>query len=131
MANSTCHRMRHVQGLNVGGGGGGTLEIRVRLRAAGRVSDFLPYESVLGTMLHELAHNIVGPHDASFYKLLDDLSKVRMGGGGGAWGGGAGCGGWLPAAHCPAASCKPQHRYSWQVRLTRLSRLPASPAGMR
>ena len=102
MANSTCHRMRHVQGLNVGGGGGGTLEIRVRLRAAGRVSDFLPYESVLGTMLHELAHNIVGPHDASFYKLLDDLTKVRMGGGGGAWGGGHGGAG---AAGCNESAC--------------------------
>ena len=27
-------------------------------------------------MLHELAHNIRGPHDAVFYKLLDELKAV-------------------------------------------------------
>jgi hypothetical protein len=114
MANSTCHRMRHVQGLNVGGGWGGTLEIRLRLRAAGRVGEFLPYESVLGTMLHELAHNIVGPHDTSFYRLLNDLTKVRIG-----WGRGVWCGGQAAVAGCSlprASSCKAQHRYSWQVK---------------
>lgn len=42
------------QGLNIGGGGGGTREIRVRLRPAGRESDFLHYESVLKTLLHEV-----------------------------------------------------------------------------
>lgn len=31
------------------------------------------YESILGTMLHELAHIVRGPHDAVFYKLLDEL----------------------------------------------------------
>lgn len=29
-------------------------------------------------MLHELAHNARGPHDAQFYKLWDELRKVRM-----------------------------------------------------
>ena len=38
---------------------------------------FLPYESVLGTMLHELCHNVYGPHDAKFYKLLDTITAVR------------------------------------------------------
>ena len=51
-----CHPL---QGLNVGGGGGGTAEIRLRLRPAGREAEFLPYPSLLGTMLHELAHNMV------------------------------------------------------------------------
>ncbi|KAG0364496.1 hypothetical protein BGZ54_007430, partial [Gamsiella multidivaricata] len=35
---------------------------------------FLPWEEVIGTMLHELAHNIRGPHDAQFYKALDSLN---------------------------------------------------------
>jgi len=28
-------------------------------------------------MLHELCHNQWGPHDAQFYKLWDELRKVR------------------------------------------------------
>ena len=40
------------QGLNVGGGGGATREIKIRLRRAGDEASFLHYESVLGTMLH-------------------------------------------------------------------------------
>ena len=42
----------------MGGGGGGTREIKVRLRPARDPSSFYPYESLLGTMLHELTHNI-------------------------------------------------------------------------
>ena len=49
-----------LQGLNVGGGGGSTSEIRLRLRRASREADLMPFESVLGTMLHELTHNHVG-----------------------------------------------------------------------
>lgn len=57
----TCHRLparrspsnRNLLGLNVGGGGGGTQEIRLRLRPAGCQDQFLPYECLLGTMLHE------------------------------------------------------------------------------
>jgi hypothetical protein len=37
----------------------------------------MPYEQVLDTMLHELAHISRGPHDAQFYKLWDELRKVR------------------------------------------------------
>lgn len=44
---------RSLLGLNVGGGGGSTQEIRLRLRPAGRQDEFLPYDCVLGTMLHE------------------------------------------------------------------------------
>lgn len=61
-------------GLNVGGGGGSTSEICIRLRPASSKSAFLPYESILGTMLHEMAHNIHGNHAAPFYKLLDELT---------------------------------------------------------
>jgi hypothetical protein len=50
-------------GLNVGGGGGHTREVKVRLRPARDPESFLPYESVLHTMLHELVHNVRGPHD--------------------------------------------------------------------
>jgi hypothetical protein len=60
-------------GLNVGAG----VEVKLRLRRAGRDHDFIPYEEVLDTMLHELCHNQHGPHDAQFYKLWDELRKVR------------------------------------------------------
>lgn len=60
-------------GLNVGAG----VEVKLRLRRAGRDHDFIPYEEVLDTMLHELCHNERGPHDAQFYKLWDELRKVR------------------------------------------------------
>eukprot|EP00850_Spirogloea_muscicola_P020364 SM000213S06829 [mRNA] locus=s213:204039:211980:- [translate_table: standard] len=58
-------------GLNVNGG----QEVRIRLRRPGRDSGFFPYEHVLGTLLHELVHIEHGPHDAKFYKLLDDVTK--------------------------------------------------------
>ena len=61
----------------MGGGGGSTREIRVRLREPHDEAQFLAYDCVLGTMLHELAHTIRGPHDAQFYKLLDELTAVR------------------------------------------------------
>ncbi|KAK3010041.1 hypothetical protein RJ639_012810 [Escallonia herrerae] len=37
--------------------------------------DFLPYEDIVDTMLHELCHNVRGPHDAIFYKLWDELRE--------------------------------------------------------
>lgn len=58
-------------GLNIGAG----QEIRIRLRKPGREWEFLPYEALVGTMLHELTHNEHGPHDAKFYKLLDEITK--------------------------------------------------------
>eukprot|EP00198_Chlamydomonas_reinhardtii_P010778 XP_001700115.1 predicted protein [Chlamydomonas reinhardtii] len=61
-------------GLNVGGGGGRTREVKVRLRPARDPDSFLPYESVLHTMLHELVHNVRGPHDKVFYNLLDEVT---------------------------------------------------------
>ncbi|ORX91224.1 WLM-domain-containing protein, partial [Basidiobolus meristosporus CBS 931.73] len=49
-------------------------EICIRLRPASNDSKFLPYESLLGTLLHELTHIVRGPHDQQFYKLLDELT---------------------------------------------------------
>jgi WLM domain len=41
-----------LQGLNIGGGGGGTQEIKIRLRHHDDASHFLEWHSVMGTMLH-------------------------------------------------------------------------------
>ncbi|KAJ2395423.1 hypothetical protein GGI23_004306 [Coemansia sp. RSA 2559] len=56
-------------GLNVNRG----LEVRIRLRPAHDNSQFLRYEDLLGTMLHELVHIVRSPHDAEFYRILDEL----------------------------------------------------------
>ena len=45
----------------------------IRLREPEDSSSFLPWESILGTMLHELCHIAIGAHSADFYKLLDEL----------------------------------------------------------
>lgn len=67
----------HSQGLNVGGGGGDTAKNCIRLRPASNERSFIDFQSLLGTMLHELAHNMVSPHNVAFYKLLDELRTVR------------------------------------------------------
>lgn len=56
-------------GLNINRG----QKICLRLRHAGDETQFLPFESVLDTMLHELAHNVHGPHDQHFHALWDKL----------------------------------------------------------
>ncbi|KAI0051428.1 WLM-domain-containing protein [Auriscalpium vulgare] len=56
-------------GLNINGG----QKILVRLRPAWTPETFLPEEDVLSTMLHELTHNVHGPHDGQFYKFLSGL----------------------------------------------------------
>ncbi|KAJ3041560.1 hypothetical protein HDV00_009036 [Rhizophlyctis rosea] len=56
-------------GLNVNRG----QQIKIRLRPASDDARFLDFESLVGTMLHELTHIVHGPHDAKFYKLLDEL----------------------------------------------------------
>ncbi|KAG8480985.1 hypothetical protein CXB51_025698 [Gossypium anomalum] len=58
-------------GLNVGAG----IHMKLRLRRLNRDWDFYPFDQVLDTMLHELCHNGYGPHNASFYKLWDELRK--------------------------------------------------------
>ena len=31
---------------------------------------------MIGTLLHELVHNAISPHDQTFYKLLDTITQV-------------------------------------------------------
>ncbi|KAL4341999.1 hypothetical protein GQ457_08G007660 [Hibiscus cannabinus] len=66
-----CPNNPHLLGLNVGGG----IQVKLRLRRPNRDWDFYPFDQVLDTMLHELCHNAHGPHNASFYKLWDELRK--------------------------------------------------------
>ncbi|CAH8362588.1 unnamed protein product [Eruca vesicaria subsp. sativa] len=58
-------------GVNVNRG----VQVKLRLRRANNDGDFLSYHEILDTMLHELCHNAHAPHNASFYKLWDDLRK--------------------------------------------------------
>ncbi|PPQ64287.1 hypothetical protein CVT26_002170 [Gymnopilus dilepis] len=58
-------------GLNVNMG----QKILVRLRPSYSPDSFLPEEDVVGTMLHELTHNVHGPHDDKFYKYLSGLQE--------------------------------------------------------
>ncbi|KAG6383500.1 hypothetical protein SASPL_156747 [Salvia splendens] len=58
-------------GVNVGRG----IHVKLRLRRSDRDEEFLPYHEVLDTMLHELCHNVHSPHNASFYKLWDEIRK--------------------------------------------------------
>ncbi|KAF0704380.1 hypothetical protein AaE_014970 [Aphanomyces astaci] len=48
---------------------------RTHFRPASHPTTFLPFEEILGTMLHELVHMKIGPHDAPFYKMLDELTE--------------------------------------------------------
>ncbi|KAJ2502174.1 hypothetical protein GGH96_001343 [Coemansia sp. RSA 1972] len=63
-------RTPNLLGLNVNKG----LEIRLRLRSPHADSEFLPFEDLVGTMLHELVHNERSPHDKVFYALLDEIT---------------------------------------------------------
>lgn len=47
--------------------------ILVRLRSSKSSESFLPWHSILGTMIHELVHNEIGSHSAQFYQLMDEL----------------------------------------------------------
>ncbi|KAG8996311.1 hypothetical protein FRB94_008401 [Tulasnella sp. JGI-2019a] len=55
--------------LDINGG----QKICIRLRPAFDESAFVQEHEVIGTMLHELTHNVHGPHDQKFYKLLSEL----------------------------------------------------------
>jgi DNA-dependent metalloprotease WSS1 len=54
-------------------------KICLRLRYPGDKNQFLPLEQVVDTMLHELSHNVHGPHDAAFHALWDQLRKEYEG----------------------------------------------------
>ncbi|KAH0597920.1 hypothetical protein MHUMG1_04292 [Metarhizium humberi] len=62
-------------GLNVNRGS----KICLRLRYPGDKNQFLPFENVLDTMLHELAHIVHGPHDQKFHALWDKLRDECQG----------------------------------------------------
>lgn len=63
-----------VIGLNVDRG----QKICLRLRYPGDRNQFLPIEQVADTMLHELAHNVHGPHDAKFHALWNQLRDEHL-----------------------------------------------------
>ena len=56
-------------GLNINGG----QKINLRLRYPGDSNQFLPLDEVVDTMLHELCHNVIGPHNQAFHALWDQL----------------------------------------------------------
>ncbi|RCK57482.1 DNA-dependent metalloprotease WSS1 [Candida viswanathii] len=58
-------------GLNVNHG----QKILIRLRPHYNDRSFLPMNEIVGTFLHELAHNKFGPHDKKFYDFLDKLKE--------------------------------------------------------
>eukprot|EP00871_Galdieria_phlegrea_P004391 jgi/Galph1/4953/GphlegSOOS_G3603.1 len=72
-------------GLNVNQGE----EIRVRLREAVDNQVFMPIESIIGTVLHELVHNVYKSHNKDFYSLLnvvvEEFESLRHHGGSSTW----------------------------------------------
>ncbi|PKC75495.1 WLM-domain-containing protein [Rhizophagus irregularis] len=57
-------------GINVNHG----QKICIRLRPHYNQSRFYDFDHLIETMLHELTHIKFGPHDSSFYNLLDELN---------------------------------------------------------
>ncbi|WVR06218.1 hypothetical protein IAU60_003248 [Kwoniella sp. DSM 27419] len=49
--------------------------INLRLRPPGMEHTFYEYDQLVLVMLHELTHNVHGPHDAKFYKLLGEIEE--------------------------------------------------------
>lgn len=66
-----CPKNPRLLGLNVGGG----IHVKLRLRRPNKDEEFIPFHQVLDTMLHELCHNVHGPHNSSFYQLWDEIRK--------------------------------------------------------
>ncbi|KAL4780819.1 WLM domain-containing protein [Aspergillus varians] len=67
-----CEFYPHQQnllGLNVNGG----QKICLRLRYPADHNQFLPFEQVVDTMLHELCHIVHGPHNQQFHALWNQL----------------------------------------------------------
>eukprot|EP00927_Polykrikos_kofoidii_P076421 TRINITY_DN734_c0_g2_i1.p1 TRINITY_DN734_c0_g2~~TRINITY_DN734_c0_g2_i1.p1 ORF type:complete len:697 (+),score=127.05 TRINITY_DN734_c0_g2_i1:82-2091(+) len=51
--------------------------IVLRLRTD-NVKGFRPYHDLINTLLHELTHNVWGPHDHNFWKLFGELKAQYM-----------------------------------------------------
>ncbi|SMN21053.1 similar to Saccharomyces cerevisiae YHR134W WSS1 Sumoylated protein that localizes to a single spot on the nuclear periphery of mother cells but not daughters [Maudiozyma saulgeensis] len=62
-------RDKNLLGLNVNHG----QKIMVRLRSPYNDYEFLSWEAIVETMLHELTHNRFGPHDEKFYKQMEEF----------------------------------------------------------
>ncbi|CAG8324374.1 unnamed protein product [Penicillium salamii] len=62
-------QQRNLLGLNVNSG----QKICLRLRYPSDQRQFLPIEDVVDTMLHELCHNVIGPHNQQFHALWNQL----------------------------------------------------------
>ncbi|PLB41500.1 metalloendopeptidase WSS1 [Aspergillus candidus] len=60
---------RNLLGLNINGG----LKICLRLRYPSDQRQFLPVQDVVDTMLHELCHIVIGPHNQQFHALWNQL----------------------------------------------------------
>lgn len=60
---------KNLLGLNVNHG----LKIMVRLRSPYNDYEFLSWDSIVETMIHELTHNKFGPHDDKFYKQMEEF----------------------------------------------------------
>eukprot|EP00941_MAST-03F_sp_MAST-3F-sp1_P000729 g729.t1 len=65
-----CPKSASLLGMNVN-----RSKIMIRLRRSKKATDFLPYEHIVGTMLHELVHMKFSQHSAEFYELLDELKN--------------------------------------------------------
>ena len=66
-------------GFNAVGNSGGIREcseIRVALRQYANQVCFRPYEEILDTMLHELAHNTYDGHPPAFWRLYHQYQQV-------------------------------------------------------
>lgn len=61
-----------VMGYNTNAG----FRIDLRLRRDVLAAGFYPYAELVNTLLHELAHNVRGPHDATFWRTFAAL-KAR------------------------------------------------------
>lgn len=62
-------RDKRLLGLNVNAG----MKIMVRLRSPYNDAEFLSWESIMETMIHELTHNRFGPHDSKFHKQMEEF----------------------------------------------------------
>lgn len=60
---------RTLLGLNVNGG----LKIMLRLRSPSDHSVFLNEDAIMETLIHELVHNTIGPHNEKFYERYELL----------------------------------------------------------
>ncbi|CEL97982.1 unnamed protein product [Vitrella brassicaformis CCMP3155] len=69
--------VKELLGLNINRG----QEVKIRVRYNN--DDFVPYEQVIGTVLHELVHNSIKGHNSSFWDLYEEVEaecrKLRGG----------------------------------------------------